>query len=1239
MPASTETGLAPLSHVPAFVSARSANTLISENRPTRIQAETLLILNALLDELLLVILSSAKSLAPDRIKSDGMLKVLNNNLLAKDAVLEAELEYRSYVEGKRAEGAKVPLGLMATSRLDGTDGFPVQSAYKALRTRCQYYSTLADGDDDGAAKDQNIMSSDGRPIATVTPGVSIYVTALLEFVAQHILQNVSRVIERDNSDEASLYDLLAAITEDEQLNPLYNKMSIRQEVARRIHLHQARRRRLTEDGASRGLRSDARIVKPWHVPTEGDFDQAAGSTLFSPKRASIQQLLPSDNGFESPASSSRYAHAASSSISHTDSLRGSMSTLPTSSSSFANHAPDANGAVSPGGGSIGNQNGASASFALANAARNDTSASNTGSVGRRQSSERSWSGVFGGIKRRNSFKHGSDPAGGSGRLLAPTDASGASAASQADSALDPDDDFEALMLSNQTMKVSLTPNRLHTIEVAKKGDRNNANTVRRRPGTAGARDDAVSAAAAFGRGPSPSPTQASRISITGDGLASNTTGATERTSTSSATPSDAAVPRPSSRASVQTTMRPERRSPAPPPSSYRNPTPAVFGQNSLPSRGVAEEDAEDLPLAPPPRRSTPRLQPRDDEVERATSTNKDLVDLCNSMPPSATQERFGTFGSDTSSLTDNTTTKKSAMGDRVRTLFGRKSTSSTGHVSPSSPRRKTFRSHQRADPKASLEGSQDAYITSSTTNSLEQSRSLVSPNEVPFNRTAAPRSSTSTSELPTASSDAVLEAKLTPDVTVIEPEHASANGTTGLGVGMATVTGMGAGAAVGTAGAMVVARSASYGSRSTSYASQTHSAAAEGAAAQDDTSMADDASSTSKTKTPDELVSRKVPWGYKRNSTNAGVMIERNGTPNSDRRRSVGYQSSNGHGVLPVRGPSGGPSSDNGHGQGQSHASSGGASAAAAAATTPSTPGFDDGVAPPTSASSLARGVNAPTAWSGPNGGSESQTLIQRGSLGARPSTANQSRRPSAHLETFQLLSELERAMHHCHSVDECRELVRKAMHSDGSNVSPSASRFNGTTDESQGLNVGAGDSKAEVTTGNAIGTAAGGAALAGAAIVGASTAALATSGTEGSASKENSEGKEGQPRGPEPVVSSADIKPRHVVHQDTSLEKVEQSLVVAWLLGGDDVPGSQFDSHKDESLDTDASEKQEQIVKGSVPVAKRMSGAHAAKEVADRHLSLDSAASQGYVPGLASSSVVSLQSNYNDAHDEVVAE
>ncbi|SPO32615.1 uncharacterized protein UTRI_04359 [Ustilago trichophora] len=1218
MPASTDNGHSALNDVPSFISARAANTLISEDRPTRIQAETLLVLNSLLDELLLVILSSARSLATDRIKSDGMLRVFNNNLLAKDAVLEAELELRSYVEGKRAEGAKVPLGLMATSRLDGSDGFPVQSAYKALRTRCQYYSTLGDCQDDSAAKDQNIMSSDGRPIATVTPGVAIYVTALLEFVGEHILQNVSRVIERDNSDEASLYDLRAAITEDEQLNPLYNKLSIRQEVARRIDILEARRRKITEDGASRGLRSDARVVKPWHVPTEGDFDEAAAPNLFSAKRASIQQQPRSDNGFSTASSSSRHGHAASSSIGHTDSLRGSMSTLHTSSS-LANHSTDANGVISPGG-SMRKQNGARSSIGLGNAgARPDGGANNTGSVGRRQSSERSWSGVFGNMKRRNSFKQGSDVAANPGRLLLPTDANSTSA-SQVDSALDPDDDFEALMLSGQTMKVSLTPNRLHTIEVAKKGGNSGAEvgSVRRRPGTAGLRDDPTSPAGTFGRGPSPSPTHASQISTGGEGLSSNAVASAERTSTSSATLSDAAFSQPSSRATLQTAMRPERRTAAPPPSSYRSPSPALIGKHNLLSRDVPEEEA--VSAAPSStaasRRLTPRLQPRDDEMERSSSTAKDLVDLFKSTPPSATQERFSNFGSDTSSLTDNTT-KKSAMSERVRTLFGRKSSSSTGHHSPSSPQQKAFRMHQRADTKASLEGSQDTYITSSTTNSLEQSRSLVSPNEVPFNRAAASRSSTSTSEHPAVSADAALEVKPTPDVTVIEPENApTSHGPNGLGLGVASVTGV-----AGAAGAIAAARTASYGSRSTSYASQTPSAA-EGVAQED--ALPDDGSTTSKTKTAEELVSRKVPWGYKRNSTSTSTMIERNGTPTSDRRRSVGYQSSNGHGVLPVRGHPNAPSSDNGHGP------------ANAATVSPTSATADEGGAPPTSASSV-RATNAPTAWSGPGSTTGSQVMIRRGSFGTRPSTANQPRRPSTHLETIQLLAELERAMRNCHSVDECRALVRKAMHSDGVPLSPSGSRDNGITDENA---VQSDASKTEVIAGNAIAATSGGT-LAGATVAAGAAAAVVAS-SEAGKNRSNltiNEVEDRQTRGLDPNPNVALSQPP-TEDQVTSLDKVEQGLVVAWLLGGDDGPDSQHDI---QLIDAGAGKKQEQLVKKStvVPAAEANgSGTNAAAdEAAGRHASLDSHMSRGDVHGLASSSVVSLQSNYKDAQDEVTVD
>ncbi|SNX85959.1 uncharacterized protein MEPE_04668 [Melanopsichium pennsylvanicum] len=1199
MPASTENGHSlTLSDVPSFISARSANTLISENRPTRIQAGTLLVLNGLLDELLLVILSSARSLATDRIKSDGMLRAFNNNLLAKDAVLEAELELRSYLDGRRAEGAKVPLGLMATSRVDGTDSFPVQSAYKALRTRCQYYSTLGDCDDDSAAKDQNIMSSDGRPIATVTPPVAIYVTALLEFVGQHILQNVARVIERDNSDEASLYDLRAAITEDEHLNPLYNKLSISQEISRRIEILEARRRKITEDGASRGLRSDARVVKPWHVPTEGDFDEAAGPALFSSKRASIQQQPRSDNGVSSASSSSRYGHATSSSTEHADSLRASRSTLRTWSS-VANHDLDANEAASPGN-SIAKQNSTQSSMGLGTTgARPDGSASNIVSIGRRQSSDRSWSGVFSGIKRRNSFKQGSDSINTSARLLSPTTI-GATSANQADSALDPDDDFEALMLSGQTMKVSLTPNRLHTIEVAKKGGDSvtDLSSARRRPGTAGVRDDVATAAAAYVRGPSPSPTSGSQGPAGGEGLASNI-GSTERTSSSSTTPSDAAFPRPSSRASLQTAMRPERRAKAPPPSSYRSPSPALIGNHNLLTRNTVQEDTT---MAVPPvkttRRQTPRLQPRDDEAERSSSTAKDLVDLFKSTPPSATQERLSNVGSDTSSITEYTN-KKTAMSDRVRTLFGRKSSSSTGHHSPSSPNSKAFRMPQHADTKASLESSQDTYITSSTTNSTEQTRSLVSPNNMLSNRQAASRSSTSTSEHPLPSADATMEVKPTPDVTVIESEPISERETNGLGIGVAAVAGM-----AGAASPMAAVRSASHGSRSTSHASQTHSTA--DVTTQDD-SLTDDASSASKPKTADELVSRKVPWGYKRNSASASTMGERNGTPTSDRRRSVGYQSSNGHSVLPVRGHFNGPSSENGHG----------ATTTASALLT--TTAADETDASLLSASSTSRSAKAPTAWSGASGASGSHTMVRRGSSGARPISANQARRPIGHLETIQLLAELERAMRQCHTVDECRELVQKAMHSDAAPFTCSESRGSGITDDNAAQSAVGKDDKPPSKTG----VAAAEGALAGAAAV-EHAIILASSGSrvEKGSCVTGSEVRDSPTRGTELRPGMTLVKPP-IEDQATSLETVEQGMVVAWLLGGDEGPLAHHDGLTDK-LDQTA-----------LPVAAEVSGADSG-EAAGRSGSWDSHVSRGDICGFASSSVVSLQSNYKDAQDDV---
>lgn len=82
---------------PVYLSARSADVILSEIRPTRLKPDALQSINELLDELLLHILTTSKSLTPARLK-DGMLK-LPPTPLGKEAVLEAELELRNHRDG------------------------------------------------------------------------------------------------------------------------------------------------------------------------------------------------------------------------------------------------------------------------------------------------------------------------------------------------------------------------------------------------------------------------------------------------------------------------------------------------------------------------------------------------------------------------------------------------------------------------------------------------------------------------------------------------------------------------------------------------------------------------------------------------------------------------------------------------------------------------------------------------------------------------------------------------------------------------------------------------------------------------------------------------------------------------------------------------------------------------------------------------------------------------------------
>ena len=79
---------------PKYISAHSAEVILSDFRPLKLQRDALLFLNLLLDDILANIITSSRSILTDRLKS-GLLKTLPTTT-GKDALLEAEMELHAY---------------------------------------------------------------------------------------------------------------------------------------------------------------------------------------------------------------------------------------------------------------------------------------------------------------------------------------------------------------------------------------------------------------------------------------------------------------------------------------------------------------------------------------------------------------------------------------------------------------------------------------------------------------------------------------------------------------------------------------------------------------------------------------------------------------------------------------------------------------------------------------------------------------------------------------------------------------------------------------------------------------------------------------------------------------------------------------------------------------------------------------------------------------------------------------
>ncbi|KAG6861843.1 hypothetical protein C0995_011140 [Termitomyces sp. Mi166 len=206
---------------PSYISAHSADVILSEIRPTKLKIEALHSINVFLDEFLFNILKNAGSLLTDNLRA-SLLSLLPTTL-GKEALLEAEVELRAYWDRTAAPDP----GALE----DDSKAFHLQWAFELLRLKCEAYSTLNEFDEDKVAENRihdRMSATGGIPpkVALISPA-ALYLTAILE----HILSNVGRVVARDSSrTNAIAQDLFIALCEDHTIYDLFKKMKVYEQI-------------------------------------------------------------------------------------------------------------------------------------------------------------------------------------------------------------------------------------------------------------------------------------------------------------------------------------------------------------------------------------------------------------------------------------------------------------------------------------------------------------------------------------------------------------------------------------------------------------------------------------------------------------------------------------------------------------------------------------------------------------------------------------------------------------------------------------------------------------------------------------------------------------------------------------------------------------------------------------------------------------------------------------------------
>ncbi|KAF9571733.1 hypothetical protein EC968_000252 [Mortierella alpina] len=212
-----------------YIAEKFANAILADASSYIISTDGLQALNAFLDELLFILIDNAKGLETNRIKA-AVYQTFPTPL-GKNAIVEAELEAKSYIDmgGKDTSNHMGNSGPSSTSAIFNADSDEsrVEQVFEQFRAKCQYYSKLG----------ERLGSPAGCPNNSVNVPtlIAIYVTAVLEHVAEYVLQAASTIADRqDHADKVTVREVYVALLEDRQIEHTFEIMILKSQLQRRF---------------------------------------------------------------------------------------------------------------------------------------------------------------------------------------------------------------------------------------------------------------------------------------------------------------------------------------------------------------------------------------------------------------------------------------------------------------------------------------------------------------------------------------------------------------------------------------------------------------------------------------------------------------------------------------------------------------------------------------------------------------------------------------------------------------------------------------------------------------------------------------------------------------------------------------------------------------------------------------------------------------------------------------------